>query len=272
MAGYEWITFTSDYGLEDNFVGVCHGVMARIAPHARVIDLSHAIPPQDVRHGATVLAQSVPFLPEAVHLAVVDPTVGTQRGLVAVEAGGHALVGPDNGLLIWAAEKLGGIGRAHTLQNPSYRLEPVSRTFHGRDVLAPAAAHIAAGADLAELGPAVDPEGLVRLTPLVARVDDDQIHGNVLLVDHFGNITLNVSREELERVGVAIGDRVEVRIGGQTQRLPFEETFSSVPAGRLVLHEDSSRLIAVAVNQGRAAERFEARSGDPVVVARVPAE
>jgi S-adenosyl-L-methionine hydrolase (adenosine-forming) len=271
MGGYGWITFTSDYGLEDNFVGVCHGVMARIAPDARVIDLSHAIQPQDVRHGATVLAQSVPFMPRAVHLAVVDPGVGTGRGMVAVQAGGHTLVGPDNGLLPWAAERLGGVDRAHALQNPAYRLEPVSRTFHGRDVFAPAAAHVAAGADLAELGPAVDPAGLVRLVPLTSRVDGDRIHGNVLLVDHFGNIALNVDRGELGRVGVTVGDLVEVRIGGEPHRLPFEETFGAVPAGRLVLHEDSSGLVAVAVNQGRAAERLKAHAGDPVVVARVAA-
>jgi S-adenosylmethionine hydrolase len=272
MAGYGWITFLSDYGLEDNFVGVCHGVMARIAPDARVIDLSHAIQPQDVRHGATVLAQSMPFLPTAVHLAVVDPTVGSERRLVAVEAGGHTLVGPDNGLLGWAAQELGGIDRAHAIDSPAHRLEPVSRTFHGRDVLAPAAAHVAAGTDLAELGPAVDPAGLVRLAPLVPRVDGDRVHGNVLLVDHFGNVALNLGREELECVGVVLGDRVEVRIGGRAHRLPFAETFSSVPPGRLVLHEDSSRRLAVAVNQGRAAERLRARAGDPVVLARAAAD
>ena len=269
MAGYDFITFTSDYGLEDNFVGVCHGVMARIAPGARVIDLSHAIQPQDVRHGATVLAQSVPFTPPAVHLAVVDPTVGTKRGLVAVEAGGQVLVGPDNGLLVWAAERLGGVDRAHGLDNPAYQLERVSKTFHGRDVFAPAAAHVAAGVDPAELGPEVDPARLVRLPSADPRVDDDHIHGEVLLVDHFGNIALNVSRDELESVGVVIGDRVEVRVGGQTYKLPFEETFGSVPAGRLVLHEDSFRSLTVAINQGRAAERLQARAGDPVVVARV---
>jgi S-adenosylmethionine hydrolase len=271
MAGYEWITFTSDYGLEDNFVGVCRGVMARIAPRARVLDLSHAVQPQDVRHGATVLAQSVPFMPQAVHLAVVDPTVGTKRGLVVVEAGGHALVGPDNGLLVWAAERLGGADRVHALTNPVYRLERVSKTFHGRDIFAPAAAHVAAGVDPAELGPEVDPAALVRLRPPSARVDDDHIHGEVILVDHFGNIALNVSRDELESVGVVIGDRVELRIGGQTYNLPFEETFGSVAVGRLVLHEDSFRSLTVAVNQGRAAERLLARTGDPVVVARVVA-
>jgi S-adenosylmethionine hydrolase len=271
MAGYEWITFLSDYGLEDNFVGVCHGVIARVAPHARVIDLCHAVPPQDVRHGATVLAQAMPFVPRAVHLAVVDPGVGGERGMVALEAAGHALVGPDNGLLVPAAERLGGVGRAHALQSGAHRLAPVSRTFHGRDVFAPAAAHLAAGADLADLGPEVDPRRLVRLDPLLARVDGDRVHGTVLLVDHFGNVALNVSREQLERVGVALGDRVEVRVGGQAHRLPFAETFSAVPAGRLVLHEDSFSSLSVAVNQGRAAERLKVRSGDPVVVARAAA-
>jgi len=269
MAGYDWITFLSDYGLDDNFVGVCRGVMAGIAPDARVIDISHAVSPQDVRQGATVLAQSVPFMPAAVHLAVVDPTVGTKRGAVVIEAGGSVLVGPDNGLLVWAAEALGGMKRVHALTSTAYQLPKVSRTFHGRDVFAPAAAHLAAGLDPRELGAEVDPETLQQLAPSQLRVDDDHIHGEVVIVDHFGNIALNVKREELESVGVVIGDRVEVRIAGQAYRMPFGETFSSVPAGRLVLHEDSFRLLTVAVNQGRASERLKARTGDPVVVGRV---
>jgi len=269
MAGYDWITFLSDYGLDDNFVGVCRGVLAGIAPSARVIDISHAVSPQDVRQGATVLAQSVPFMPTAVHLAVVDPTVGTRRGSVVIEAGGSVLVGPDNGLLVWAAEALGGVKRVHALTNTAYQLPRVSKTFHGRDVFAPAAAHLAAGLDPAELGAEVDPAALRQLAPSRSRVDDDHIHGEVVIVDHFGNIALNVKREELESVGVVIGDRVEVRIGGQTHRMPFGETFGSVPAGRLVLHEDSFRLLTIAVNQGRASERLKARTGDSVVVGRV---
>jgi S-adenosylmethionine hydrolase len=268
MAGYDWVSFTSDYGLEDNFVGVCHGVIARIAPRARVIDLCHAVQPQDVRHGAVLLAQAVRFLPSAVHLAVVDPAVGTDRGMVAVEAGGQVLVGPDNGLLVWAAEALGGVERAHALANPAYRLDPVSRTFHGRDVFAPAAAHVAAGVDPAELGPQVDPVRLVRLEPPAARLDGERLHGSVLLVDHFGNLSLNLRRDQLEQAGMAVGDQVDLRIGGQTYRLAFGETFGSVPPGRLVLHEDSFGSLAVAVNQGRAAERLKATAGDPVVVAR----
>ncbi len=269
MARFNWITFLSDYGLEDSYVGVCHGVIARIAPHARVIDLDHAVQPQDVRQGAAVLAHSVPYMPAAVHLAVVDPTVGTSRGQVAIQAGERVLVGPDNGLLIWAAETLGGVARAHALANPAYQLQPVSRTFHGRDIFAPAAAHAAAGVELAELGPELDPAELVRLPPATATVDGGHVHGEVLLVDHFGNLVLNASRDELERVGVVLGDPVEIRVGGQTFTAPFGETFASVPAGRLVLHEDSFRKLAISVNQGRAAARLKARAGDEVVVARV---
>jgi S-adenosylmethionine hydrolase len=268
MAGYEWITFTSDYGLEDHFVGVCHGVMARVAPAVRVIDVSHAVAAQDVRHGALVLAQAVPYLPRAVHLGVVDPGVGTGRGAVAVAAGGQVLVGPDNGLLVWAAEALGGVERAHALENPAYRLEPVSRTFHGRDVFAPAAAHLAAGVAPGELGPELDPGRLVRLERPGPRVDGDRVRARVVAVDHFGNLALDLRRQDLERVGVAAGDPVEVRVGGRAHRLAFGETFASVPAGDLVLHEDSFGSLAVAVNRGRAAERLAARPGDPVEVAR----
>jgi S-adenosylmethionine hydrolase len=268
MAGYEWITFTSDYGLEDHFVGVCHGVMARVAPAVRVIDVSHAVAAQDVRHGALVLAQAVPYLPRAVHLGWFYRGGGTGGGAVAVAAGGQVLVGPDNGLLVWAAEALGGVERAHALENPAYRLEPVSRTFHGRDVFAPAAAHLAAGVAPGELGPELDPGRLVRLERPGPRVDGDRVRARVVAVDHFGNLALDLRRQDLERVGVAAGDPVEVRVGGRAHRLAFGETFASVPAGDLVLHEDSFGSLAVAVNRGRAAERLAARPGDPVEVAR----
>jgi S-adenosylmethionine hydrolase len=270
MAGYEFITFTSDYGLEDHFVGVCHGVMARVAPGVRVIDVSHGVAAQDVRAGAVMLAQAVPYLPRAVHLAVVDPGVGTARGMVAVEAGGQVLVGPDNGLLVWAAEALGGVERVVDLQEPAYRLEPVSRTFHGRDVFAPAAAHLASGVDPGELGPELDPGRLVRLDRAGARVDGGRVAASVVAVDHFGNLALDLRRDDLERAGVAMGDPVELRTGGRAHRLVFAETFASVPAGELVLHEDSFGSLAVAVNLGRAADRLGAGPGDRVELARPP--
>ena len=127
MAGYDWITFTSDFGLEDHFVGVCHGVLAKVAPGVRVIDVSHGVAAQDVRGGAVMLAQAVPYLPWAVHLAVVDPGVGSGRRMVAVEAGGQMLVGPDNGLLVGAAEALGGVDRVVEVQSEVMRVEPRRR-------------------------------------------------------------------------------------------------------------------------------------------------
>jgi S-adenosyl-L-methionine hydrolase (adenosine-forming) len=268
MARYDWIIFLSDYGLEDSYVGVCHGVMARIAPHARVIDLSHAVGPQDVRHGATVLAQSVGYLPGAVHLAVVDPGVGTGRGQVALEAGGRMLVGPDNGLLVWAADALGGIERAHALVNPAYQLSPVSRTFHGRDVFAPAAAHLATGLDPAALGPELDPAGLVRIPAPTVTVDGDRVLAEVLAVDHFGNLLLTLGPPELERAGLLLGDPVEIQVGDRTFTAALGETFAAVPAGRLVVHADSSGRIAISLNRGRAVERLHARTGDQVVLSR----
>jgi S-adenosyl-L-methionine hydrolase (adenosine-forming) len=272
MAGYDWITFTSDYGLDDHFVGVCHGVMARVAPRARVLDVCHAVAAQDVRQGALVLEQALPYLPRAVHLAVVDPGVGTGRGMVAVQAGGQVLVGPDNGLLVWAAEALGGVERAHALEDPAYRLARVSRTFHGRDVFAPAAAHLAAGVDPAQLGPEVDPGRLVRLERTAPQVGPGRLGGTVVAVDHFGNLALDLRRHDLERAGLAVGDPVEARVAGRAHRLVVAETFASVPPGELVLHEDSFGSLAVAVDLGRAADRLGAGPGDRVELAKASPE
>ena len=165
---YDWISVTTDYGLRDGFVAACHGVIARLAPAVRVLDVTHEVPPQDIRHGAMALAQTVPFLPAAVHVAVVDPGVGTSRRGVAVAAGQSILVGPDNGLLLPAAEALGGMLHAVELTERRFFGAEVARTFHGRDVFVPVAAHVAGGVPLGDLGPAVDPASLVRLpAPLV---------------------------------------------------------------------------------------------------------
>ena len=266
MAGFDWITFLSDYGLDDNFVGVCHGVIARTAPAVRVIDVTHTIEPQDVRQGAHVLAQSISFLPAAVHLAVVDPGVGTPRRSIVLEAGDGLLVGPDNGLLPWAADALGGVKRAVELTNPAYRLPRVSHTFHGRDIFAPAAAHLANGVDLGELGEGLDPASLERLPASESVVENGRIRGEVVLVDHFDNLQLNIGSEQLGRIGVRLGDRVDVRTAGRRHRMPYAETFAAVPVGRTVLCEDSFGLLAVSVNQGRAAELMGANAGDEVIV------
>jgi hypothetical protein len=162
---------------------------------------------------------------------------------------------------------LGGVGRAVALENPAYRLAPVSRTFHGRDVFAPAAAHVAAGVDPGELGPELDPARLVRLERPAARVDGERALASVVAVDHFGNLALDLRPHDLEGAWVAVGDAVEVRAGGRAHRVVVAETFASVAAGELVLHEDSFGSLALAVNQGRAADQLGAGAGDPVEIA-----
>ncbi|MFA5787243.1 MAG: SAM-dependent chlorinase/fluorinase [Actinomycetota bacterium] len=270
MGTYRFVTFLSDFGAEGSFVGVCRGVILRIAPEVTVVDVTHAIAPQDVRQGALVLAQSVPFLPEAVHLAVVDPAVGTHRRAIAVATGsGSVLVGPDNGLLCFAWDCLGGAERAVELTNESYRLTPTARTFHGRDLFSPAAAHLALGVALKDLGRSVDPASLVRLEEPASRVDGDHVHGEVLLVDHFGNLQLSVGRAELEIAGIFMGDQIELRAGGRTHTACFCETFSEVAVGDLLVYEDSYRRLAVAVNRGNASHVLGAVCAESVILARL---
>ena len=191
---YDFITFLTDFGLQDDFVGVCRGVMKRIARDAQILDVTHGIPPQAVSQGALVLARSVPYLPTAVHLAVVDPGVGSERRAVAIRtASGRIYVGPDNGLLTIAADA-DGIDGVRNLTNPHYHLDEVSRTFHARDLFSPVAAHLAAGASFADLGDEVDPSTLVRIHPPAASVADGELRATVLEVDRFGNLGITVGR------------------------------------------------------------------------------
>ncbi|WP_325050280.1 SAM hydrolase/SAM-dependent halogenase family protein [Amycolatopsis panacis] len=240
-----WISFTTDYGLRDGFVAACHGVIARLAPEARVLDVTHLVPPQQVRHGAAVLAQTVPYLPEAVHLAVVDPGVGTERrGVVVVTAHG-LLVGPDNGLLIPAADALGGVIAAYALDCP----EPAYATFHGRDVFAPAAARLARGAEPGSFGPAV--EDLVRLPdPLVAAFPGKLV-SDVLAVDHFGNVQLAATPADLELTGLT--GTVTVHSERIAVSAELGRTFADVPPGANLVYPDSAGRLSVAVNGGSAA-------------------
>src|SRR5207253_3848790 len=194
-----FITFLTDFGLEDDFVGTCHGVMKRIAPEVQIIDLTHGVRPGRIQQGALVLADALPYMPAGVHLAVVDPGVGGGRRALALrDAAGRTYVGPDNGLLLPAAERFGGVAEVHELANPAYALEPVSRTFHGRDLFSPASAHLALGLPLAELGPPLDPDALVRLDVPEPEVSRSRIRATVLGVDRFGNVSLNLSREHLD--------------------------------------------------------------------------
>jgi S-adenosyl-L-methionine hydrolase (adenosine-forming) len=259
VAGYGWISFTTDYGTFDGFVAACHGTIARLAPEARVIDVTHHVPPADVSRGAAVLAQTAPFLPPSVHLAVVDPGVGTsRRGLVLGTPNG-LLVGPDNGLLIWAAEALGGIEIAYELANKDWTLGDVSRTFHGRDVFGPAAAKLALGAAPSEAGPRIDPATLVRLPDPVVTVGDGWIESEVITVDRFGNVQLAAGGDVLAGLGsdLQINDAVRARRGS---------TFAEVGPGDLLVYEDSAGHVAIAVNNGRAVVVLSVRPGDVIRV------
>ncbi|MGZ4104894.1 MAG: SAM hydrolase/SAM-dependent halogenase family protein [Actinomycetota bacterium] len=267
---FRFITFLSDYGLEDEFVGVCRGVVKRFAPEVEILDIAHGIPPQDVAAGATVLAQAVGYMPLAVHLAIVDPGVGTPRRAVVIGTkSGPPLIGPDNGVLSLAADALGGATHAFAITNDALFLETPSRTFHGRDIFAPVAARLALGMSPEEVGPPVAVADLVHIDIPPAKVDDDHIHSRVVQIDHFGNLQLNMGRQELEGIGVLLGDTIEVRVGGRSFKAPYSQAFSEVQKGRLILLEDSHRHLMVAVNMGNARDVLEARRGDPVIVARV---
>lgn len=253
---YEWITFTTDYGLTDPYVGICHGVIGRITPKAQVIDVTHGVPAGDVRHGGFTLAQAVPYLPPAVHLAVVDPGVGTTRlGIVVVAADG-LLVGPDNGLLLPVANALGGPQEAYELTAEPYRLTPVSSTFHGRDIFAPAAAHLASGVAPAEFGPAVPVGQLERLSTPAPSVRPGSVTTQVGTVDHFGNVQLTARATTLAEAGFGPGDEIGVWLGQNQFAGVVGQRFADVDGGELVVLTDSAGLIAVAVNGGSAAHRL----------------
>jgi len=261
------VTFLTDFGLQDDFVGTCHGVMARIAPDVRVIDVTHGIEPQAVLQGAIVLHNTVPYLPVGVHLAVVDPGVGGKRRAIAVRTGdGRSFVGPDNGLLLLAADDA-GIEAAHELVDPRFRLSDVSRTFHARDIFAPAAAHLAGGVDISELGPALDPGGLVRIdvpTPVVGRT---QISTTVLVVDRFGNVATNATREHVRALGLSAGDRVEIRLTLDRYYAILADTFADAGPGELLLYEDSYGLMTLAISRGDAAGLTGVTAGSEIRIA-----
>jgi S-adenosyl-L-methionine hydrolase (adenosine-forming) len=260
-----FITFLTDFGLEDDFVGTCHGVMKRIAPDVEIIDITHGIPPHRVLQGALTLANTLPYMPVGVHLAVVDPGVGSTRRALALRDGeGRIHVGPDNGLLITAAEKLGGIAEAHELANPDYALESVSRTFHGRDLFSPAAAHLALGVPLAELGPPIAVDALARLDIPQPELGSTRLRATIISIDRFGNMQLNVDRNDLERVKVVPGTRVELEFARERYYAVAARTFADARAGDIILYEDAYRNVAIAISGGNAAEMFAAREGQDV--------
>jgi S-adenosyl-L-methionine hydrolase (adenosine-forming) len=260
-----FVTFLSDFGLQDDFVGTCHGVIKRIAPEIQIIDVTHGIDPRHVLQGALVLANTTPYMPEGVHLAVVDPGVGGSRRPLALRSGdGRLFVGPDNGLLVPAAEQQGGIQAAHELANADYALHSVSRTFHGRDLFSPAAAHLARGVAIEELGPPLAVDALARLDIPVPDVGENRIRATILYIDRFGNVQLNLTREHLERAEVVPGTTVEIELGLERYYAVTARTFADARRGDVILYEDSYRNIALALSGGNVAELFAAAPGQEV--------
>ncbi len=269
---YDTITFLSDFGMVDESVGVVRSVIREIAPQAHVLDLTHGIEAYDVRGASLALARSVSYLCAGVVMAVVDPGVGTARRAIAVEVGDgiSVLLGPDNGILAPAASICGGAGRAVELNNPAFQLEAPGPTFAGRDVFAPAAAHLANGVDLAELGTIIDAGSLLPgLVPLT-RDEDGEIHAEVLWVDRFGNCQLNVDPDEV----AAFGDRFKVTItgthdaghAGRSRIVQRVVAFDDVPAGALGVHIDAHGLLAIIMSRTSAAEELEVGAGAGVVL------
>lgn len=263
------LTFLSDYGLDDSYVGVCHCVIARIAPRVRVLDVCHLIAPQDVEQGSITLAAAVPYLPVAVHLALVDPMAATPVRPIAVRtADGATYLAPDNGLTSRAWEVSGGVLTAYEITNQGWLLPNPSPAFRGRDTFSPVAARLATGAEVADVGPEIDPAGLHRLHLPEPVVDDDHVHAEVCAVDHFGNLALNLARSDLEAAGIVLGDTVELRVDGRRLLVPFLHGYGEVAPGRVAVCEDSFRRVTIAVNLGRASDTLRVRRGSAVVIAR----
>lgn len=252
------IVFLSDYGLGDDFVGVCHGVIASLCPDAHMIDLTHGVRRHDVRQGATILAQALPYTPTGVVLAVVDPDVGAQRRAVAIRlADERLLVGPDNGLLSLAAAAGGGVSEAVDVERSPVRLRPVSMTFHGRDIFAPVAAKLACGEPLGSLGEPLDPASLVTIELPEAVLEDGSLVAHVAYVDGFGNAALNAGHEQATALGLRLGHPVELELAsGARHNAQFVRTFADVSPGELMLYEDAQGRLAVAVSRGDAATQL----------------
>ncbi len=263
----KFITFLSDFGHEDDFVGTCHGVIKQIAPEVEIIDITHGVPRHDVPGGALVLANTLPYMPESVILAVVDPGVGTGRRPLAMRTGeGRYLVGPDNGLLSLAAGRLGGIEAAVELACSAYSLPEVCKTFEGRDLFAPVAAHLSRGVGLEALGAPVPADEIEQLHLPEAVISDGKITATVIYIDHFGNIELNLDRRQLESAGAGPGACIEVTLGEERVRAPFVQSYADVAPEELLVYEDSYRSISFSINQGDAARTFQVIVGDQLTL------
>ena len=249
------ISLLSDFGVRDPSAAIMRGVVLGIAPTARIIDISHEVRKYAIRDGALLLWCALPYLPVGVHVAIVDPQVGTERRGVAVRCeDGRVLVGPDNGVLSLAWERAGGAVEAFDITRSPHRLEPVSATFHGRDVFVPVAAHLAAGAELREAGQPLDLGELATLELPAPIVDDDGATAHALLIDGYGNVSLDLTHEHMLELGLTLGERIEVLGPRLSSEAVVVQTFADVAPGEMLLYEDAWGAVAIAVNRGDAAK------------------
>ncbi len=264
------VTFLSDYGESDMFAGICRAVISRISPGSPIIDLTHGILPGAVGAGALSLAAALPYTAPGVHVAIVDPGVGTRRRAVAVEVAedGRVLVGPDNGLLAPAVNRFGGATRVVEISNSPLRLEPVSPTFHGRDIFAPVAAAIAAGTPLDDVGVELPARSLIPLSRPRTAVEPDRIIAFVSAVDRFGNVRLDANTAVLGEAGFGPGDTIFVAAGNEEHEGIVGLTFADARAGRLVLYGSSMGLLAIATHRGSAAAALNVNPGSEIELRR----
>ena len=265
------VTLLTDFGLQDEYAGVVEGVIATAAPEVRVLHVSHGVPATNVRRGESMLASAISFLPVGVHLAIVDPGVGSERRAVAIRSADDRLfVGPDNGVLIAAVERCGGAVEAWEIVNPELWLEEVSATFHGRDVFAPVAARLAQGLDPATVGPIVTISSLTRLPTRQATVSSGMISGLVAFADGFGNVATTIMPADIETIGVRDGGTLEIAVGDYRFLGSFASTYADVEPGEIVVHVHAGGSIGVAVNRGSFAEVAATGEGDAIVLQSRP--
>jgi S-adenosylmethionine hydrolase len=270
-----FVSLLSDWGARDPSAAICRGVVLGIAPNAQIVDITHDVEKYKIGHGALMLWCALPFLPVGAHMAVVDPGVGTARRPLALQtARGDYLVGPDNGILLPGAERLGGVTRAHSIENTKYQLPVVTSTFHGRDLFAPTATHLALGVPLDEMGPPVEIDSLVQLDWPRATVSDGSLDATVIYRDTFGNLKLNALPAHLLAAlpDLEHGQHIAIEAGGEAHVMPWAPTFGDVEVGGYLLYEDSYGRLCVAQNQGNAAETLPLAEGTRVTVRRQATE
>ena len=251
------ITLTSDFGLKDPYVAEMKGVILTINPQATIIDVTHSVEKFDIRVGAFVLASAAPYFPkDTIHLAVIDPDVGTERRAILIQTKQGFFIGPDNGVLMLAAQNQ-GIEHLYELSNPKFMLSKVSSTFHGRDVFAPAAAHLDRGVKPSEFGPEITEAATIKFPSVVRR--NSSLIGEVWHIDDFGNIITNISQKDLPQNQV-----VNIKLIGVLQNISFGKTYSQAKPHEPLALIGSHGFLEIALNQGNAAEKFNAKPGDKI--------